>query len=208
MPRSWLSQAGERAAELLNSNPALLNRAVFGAHVEVVRALLDAKASPDARPPNDRPIGGEAWPLRLAVQHGYTEICHLLLTHGARLENPPPSANAQRGSMSLQTREDDSGSLLGAAAFQGHRDIVELVSVVPYVTSASQGAPRRPAQRVPPAASSHHAQTPTHAVLTPWSHFPSYHYHVRRTCVRSCWMRMPTSMAAARAASCQDSSRH
>ena len=29
-----------------------------------------------------------AWPLRLAVQHGYTNICKRLLEHGAQLEPP------------------------------------------------------------------------------------------------------------------------
>ena len=111
----------------LNANPALLNRAVFGNNVAMVTMLLEAKADPDAgaKAPPQRPFGGEGWPLRLAVQHGFTEICGLLLTHGARLE--PPRAGGAGSPMGIHSGEDDSGSLLGAAAFKGHVKIVELL---------------------------------------------------------------------------------
>ena len=124
----WLEKMGERAAGVLNENPSLLNRAVFGQHENMVKLLLEANADPDANHAITlaRPFGGEQWPLRLAVQHGYTEICRLLLQHSARLEAQVPRSTGIMSSMHTGDSED-AGSLLGAAAFKGHAEIVELL---------------------------------------------------------------------------------
>ena len=124
--QTWLAAPGvsERAPEVLNKNPALINRAVFAANSVMVALLLDAKADPDAaqRLPQG-PFAGESWPLRLAVQHGSTEICKLLLEHGARLE--PPSARFASRPMGIHAGDDE--ALLGAAAFKGFAEIAELL---------------------------------------------------------------------------------
>ena len=139
----WLETMGEKAACVLNDNPALLNRAVFGQHVKMVQMLLKANADPDADAQHvvnlARPFGGEQWPLRLAVQHGYTEICRLLLEHNACLE--PAHGRLVGGMASIHTGEDDSGSLLGAAAFKGHVQIVQLL-LDAQVPARSSNPPR------------------------------------------------------------------
>ena len=111
---------------MLNKNPSLLNRAVFAQNVDMVKILLEAKADPDAQTPSItgiRPFGGEAWPLRLAVQHGLTDICALLLEYGARLDAPKDHQVINK--LGIHSGDDDSGSLLGAAAFKGHCDIIK-----------------------------------------------------------------------------------
>ena len=141
--QTWLHNVDQRAAELLNKNPSLLNRAVFGQHEVMVRMLLEAKADPDAchitpagTPAAARPFGGEAWPLRLAVQHGYTDICRLLLEHNARIE-PPNNRGALAG---MTTSDDDSGGLLGTAAFKGHIEILELLLDTEQTSTAAARA--------------------------------------------------------------------
>ena len=57
------------------------------------------------------------------MQHGYTDICRLLLEHNARIE-PPNNRGALAG---MTTSDDDSGGLLGTAAFKGHIEILELL---------------------------------------------------------------------------------
>ena len=141
----WLETMGEKAACVLNDNPALLNRAVFGQHVKMVQMLLKANADPDADAQHvvnlARPFGGEQWPLRLAVQHGYTEICRLLLEYNACLE---PTQGRVGGAMAnIHLGEDDSGSLLGAASFKGHVQIVKLLLDAQVGRQASLTIPMR-----------------------------------------------------------------
>ena len=125
MALRWLSRFEEHAPERPHSMPRCLHRAVSGAHAEVVRALLVANVHPDGRSPISHQ-GAENWPLRplrLAAQRGYTDICQLLLTHGASLEPPPPHEPSPPNA-----GDEDSGSLLGMAAFKGHAPIAGLVS--------------------------------------------------------------------------------
>ena len=138
--RTWLNSpaVGSRAPELINQNPALLNRAVFADNAEMVALLLEANADPDAGSFQaakshmlGRAFGGEQWPLRLAVQHGYYKVCKLLLEHNAKLELPK---EMNRGAVlpmmaGLHTGngDDNQNGLLGSAAFKGFTEIAELL---------------------------------------------------------------------------------
>ena len=126
MVAEWIKGAGDRVEELLNGNPLLLTRAAGSNQEAVVEQLLEAKANPNGAVVSANQFfrSGENRPLRVAVQQGHARVVALLLERGAQLEQSL-SDQAMRLGVQKSSSEEDGGTLLGTAAFNGHADVVD-----------------------------------------------------------------------------------